>query len=299
MLICENPRVFISYAWGTKDYQKKVLDFATSLKHDGIDVVIDRWNVKAGNDLYSFMEKSVSDPSITNVLILLDKNYAEKADGRQGGVGTETQIISPEVYGKVDQNKFIPVVLERNDAGEVCKPMYLRGRFHFDLTNEDDYAEQYEHLVRTLYGVDPYEVPDLGKRPEWVDRIVDSSPKVSTVDQEDTFYHKYANMYSVLCAYRESLRNADEEQINRRTNELHHILQELFYMSERYRYLDEVGSKKALEIVNKWNEYVPFYNEFVNASDRMSDGAQLSAQLAEQKFYNLVDLVVKELSEIK
>lgn len=96
----EHPKVFISYAWGTKDYQMKVLAFATSLKSDGIDVVIDKWSVEAGNDMNSFMEKSVSDPSITNVLILLDENYVVKADGRQGGVGTETQIISQEVYNK-------------------------------------------------------------------------------------------------------------------------------------------------------------------------------------------------------
>ena len=37
-------------------------------------------------------KKSVSNPSITNVLILLVENYAVKADGRQGGVGAETQI---------------------------------------------------------------------------------------------------------------------------------------------------------------------------------------------------------------
>lgn len=41
----EHPKVFISYAWGTKDYQMKVLAFATSLKDDGVDVVIDKWSV--------------------------------------------------------------------------------------------------------------------------------------------------------------------------------------------------------------------------------------------------------------
>ena len=100
----KNPKVFISYAWGTQAFQMKVLAFATALKSDGIDVVIDKWSIEAGNDMNSFMEKSVSDPSITNVLILLDPVYVDKADGRQGGVGTETQIISQEVYKKVDQN---------------------------------------------------------------------------------------------------------------------------------------------------------------------------------------------------
>ena len=53
----EHPKVFISYAWGTKDYQMKVLAFATSLKDDGVDVVIDKWSVQGGSDMNSFMEK--------------------------------------------------------------------------------------------------------------------------------------------------------------------------------------------------------------------------------------------------
>ncbi|MPN13879.1 hypothetical protein SDC9_161205 [bioreactor metagenome] len=42
------------------------------------------------------MEQSVTDPSITNVLILLDEQYENKANSRTGGVGTETQIIFPK-----------------------------------------------------------------------------------------------------------------------------------------------------------------------------------------------------------
>ena len=41
----EHPRVFISYAWGTEDYNEKVLLFATDLKRDGIEVVFDRWQL--------------------------------------------------------------------------------------------------------------------------------------------------------------------------------------------------------------------------------------------------------------
>ena len=74
----EHPKVFISYAWGNEDYQDKVLAFATSLIQDGIDVVLDKWSLHEGNDTYAFMEKSVTDKTITNVLILLDQNYTKK-----------------------------------------------------------------------------------------------------------------------------------------------------------------------------------------------------------------------------
>ena len=100
----EHPRVFVSYAWGSQEYQDIVLSLARDLMSDGIDVIIDKWNLKEGNDTYSFMEKMVNDPDVTNVLILLDPIYSKKANERSGGVGTETQIISPEIYDKVTQD---------------------------------------------------------------------------------------------------------------------------------------------------------------------------------------------------
>ena len=121
----EKPKVFISYAWGTEQYQEKVLEFATRLMKDGIDVVFDKWDLNEGNDTYAFMEKCANDPSITNVLMLLDPVYANKADAHTGGVGTETQIISAKVYQEVTQDKFIPILFERDESGNVCKPTYL------------------------------------------------------------------------------------------------------------------------------------------------------------------------------
>jgi hypothetical protein len=73
---------------------------------------------KKGNDKYAFMEKMVTDPTVTHVLVMCDISYAEKADARKVGVGTETQIISREIYEKVEQSKFIPIVCEFSEPGE-------------------------------------------------------------------------------------------------------------------------------------------------------------------------------------
>lgn len=166
----DNPKVFISYAWGSDDYQNKVLAFASQLMSDGVDVVLDKWDLSEGNDTYAFMEKCVSDETITNVLMLIDPIYAEKADAHSGGVGTETQIISPKVYQEVTQDKFIPIVFERNDKSEVCKPTYLQGRLHFDLSLDDKYDEEYLRLVKTLYGEQVYPKPEKGNKPAWVEK---------------------------------------------------------------------------------------------------------------------------------
>lgn len=73
----ENPKVFISYAWGSDEYHSKVLSFVSQLRGDGIDTVFDKWDLTEGNDTYAFMEQCANDPCITNVLMLLDPIYAK------------------------------------------------------------------------------------------------------------------------------------------------------------------------------------------------------------------------------
>ena len=179
----ENPKVFISYAWGTDEYQNKVLAFASDLVGEGIDVVLDKWDLSEGNDTYVFMEKCVTDSTITNVLILLDPLYAKKADEHSGGVGTETQIISAKVYSEVEQNKFIPIVMERDVDGSVCKPTYLQTKLHFDLSLSEKYDNEYKRLIKKLYGIEVYEKPQLGKKPAWVEQPMSvPTKKIVTYD---------------------------------------------------------------------------------------------------------------------
>ncbi len=190
----ENPRVFISYAWASEEYQDRVLALATDLVQNGVDVELDKWSLKEGNDTYAFMEKSVTDPQITNVLILLDPMYEKRSNERKGGVGTETQIISPEVYNKVKQDKFLPVIFQRNDDGSIPKPTYLKGILHFDLSQPDKYDDEYQRLVRRLYGIETYQKPQLGTRPAWLD----TTPTVSSKIKSKVEYLKKNNIQGRL-----------------------------------------------------------------------------------------------------
>ena len=168
----EHPHIFISYAWGSIEHQNNVVQFAKSLVENGVDVELDKWSLKEGNDTYAFMEQMVNNPEITNVLLLLDKTYAEKANGREGGVGTETQIISPEIYTKVKQEKFIPIVFERGENGEIYKPTFLNGLLHFDLSVEETYYSEFQRLVKRLFGIEILEKPALGNPPDWLNQEV-------------------------------------------------------------------------------------------------------------------------------
>ena len=106
------PKVFISYSWTSEEHKEYVLNLAEKLRCDGVDVILDRWDLKKRHDKYAFMERMVNDPTVDKVLVVSDRMYAEKADERTGGVGTESQIVSQEIYGNVAQEKFIPIVTE-------------------------------------------------------------------------------------------------------------------------------------------------------------------------------------------
>jgi len=147
----ENPKLFISYSWSSPEHETWVVSLATELRESGIDVIIDKWDLKEGHDAFAFMEKMVTDSEIKKVVIICDKVYTEKADNRTGGVGTETQIISPEVYQKEDQNKFVAVVAERNEDGQAYLPAYYKSRIYIDLSENDLYSTNFEQLLRWIF----------------------------------------------------------------------------------------------------------------------------------------------------
>ena len=112
------PKVFISYSWTNDDHVNWVVRLAERLVGDGVDVVLDKWEFLEGHDKFAFMERMVTDATVNKVLAVCDERYAAKADDREGGVGTESQIISKDIYDKVMQEKFIPLVRERHGEGK-------------------------------------------------------------------------------------------------------------------------------------------------------------------------------------
>ena len=160
------PKVFISYSWSS-DWL--VLPLAERLVSHGVDVILDKWDLKEGQDKYAFMEQCVNNPDVTKVLIVCDQKYAEKANNRTGGVGDETVIISSEVYGKVTQEKFIPVVAEHDEDGNAYVPAYIKSRIYVDLSDPEQYEKEYEKLLRNIYEKPLHRKPKLGSRPDWID----------------------------------------------------------------------------------------------------------------------------------
>src|SRR3989338_3078909 len=162
------PKVFISYSWTSPQHEQWVLDLSERLSGDGIITVLDKWDLKEGQDKHVFIEQMVNDVSIKKVLVVCDRVYQTKADDRKGGVGTETQLISKEVYENTVQEKFIPIVREYDDTGKPCIPHYMASRIYIDLSSDEKFEENYQKLIRNLYDKPLIKRPPLGTVPAYI-----------------------------------------------------------------------------------------------------------------------------------
>jgi len=166
-------RAFTSYSWSSPTHEAWVIHLASRLREDGVDVILDKWDLKPGHDSYKFMESMVTDKTVTKVMMICDKNYVEKANNRAGGVGTESQIISPELYGQGSQDKFAALMTDEDEDGNAHVPVFYKGRIYFDFRSADKFEASYEQLLRWLVDRPQHVKPKLGAVPS---PILDATP---------------------------------------------------------------------------------------------------------------------------
>jgi SEFIR domain len=161
-----NPKLFVSYSWSSPPHIEWVLRLATDLRSDGVDVILDKWDLKEGNDANVFMEKMVSDPTVRKVILVCDKVYVEKANKRAGGVGTEAQIISPALYAKTEQSKLIT---ERDERGDALIPIYYGPNVYIDFSDQLVHPDSYDQLIRWIFDKPEYVKSELGSMPKYLE----------------------------------------------------------------------------------------------------------------------------------
>lgn len=164
-----HPIVFISYSHDDSAHRKWVLELADRMMSDGIDVKLDRYELRLGSNLQHFVETSISKSE--RIIIIFTPNYKLKTIDRTGGVGYEYSIINVELYNnQTTQEKVIPI-LRKGDA-EDSIPNFMRQFIHLDMSKEENFEVQYEELIREIYHDPPIKKPQLGAKPEF------SKPKV-------------------------------------------------------------------------------------------------------------------------
>lgn len=151
----KSPKVFISYAW-ENDLKTWVLEFATRLRSDGVNAILDQWETVPGDELPEFMEKSVRESDF--VVFICTPTYKRKSDRRKGGVGYEGHIITGEIFQKNNHRKFIPVL--RKGKWATASPSWAISKLFIDFRGEPYSEASYQQLLNTLLGKSPA-VPPL------------------------------------------------------------------------------------------------------------------------------------------
>ncbi|MCM2286414.1 MAG: toll/interleukin-1 receptor domain-containing protein [Desulfobacula sp.] len=155
------PKVFISYSHDSAKHKKWVGELASRLVKNGIDVILDQWDLGLGDDIPKFMEKSVSVSD--RVLMVCTETYVKKADEGTGGVGYEAMIVTGELVRNLGTSKFIPIVKQK--GVERLLPKSVATRFYVDLSDEHNFDDQFEIFLRELHEAPSSVKPPLGKNP--------------------------------------------------------------------------------------------------------------------------------------
>ena len=160
-LMTDIPKVFISYSHDNPDHKKWVAELAIKLVKNGIDAVLDQWDLSPGDDLTAFMERAVTE--VDRVLVICSSNYVAKANAGVGGVGYEKMIVNAELVNNLGTNKFIPIIRENGDDQKT--PKFLGARLYIDFTDDTGFESTFEDLLRELHREPILKKPAIGKNP--------------------------------------------------------------------------------------------------------------------------------------
>lgn len=159
----KNKIVFISYSWDSESHKEWVLKLGDSLVSNGVDVILDQYELSAGKEMTHFMEKSLT---VDKILMILTPNYKAKADNRQGGVGYEYSLYTQEYYEKqYDKTKIIPIL--RTGDKNTSSPSYIKTRMYHDMRNDNLFDSKLFEFIKIILDKPLVKKPPLGKVPDF------------------------------------------------------------------------------------------------------------------------------------
>jgi len=131
------PKAFISYSHDSSAHKDWVLKLASDLRAKGVDVVLDQWDLAAGQDVSMFMQRGISEAD--RVIMICSSAYV------------------------IDAIKFIPVL--RGASRSRKTPSFLGPRLYIDFENDSEYELKLIDLARQIHGAPAISKPPLGPNP--------------------------------------------------------------------------------------------------------------------------------------
>jgi len=160
-MISSPPKVFVSYSHDSELHKNWVLTLATRLVANGVNVLLDQWDLTLGSDLPRFMESGLA--AADRVLAICTSEYVEKANTGIGGVGYEKMILTAQLMQNVTADRIIPVM--RANVLAQPLPIFLSSRIYIDFCDDLAYEAKYAELLRDIHGQGVRPRPPLGANP--------------------------------------------------------------------------------------------------------------------------------------
>jgi hypothetical protein len=141
------PNVFISYSWDSPAHKQWVFQFATKLRENGVNAIIDQWDAAPGTDLVRFMLDNILKSDF--ILIVCTEEYAKRSMRKSGAVGSESSLITQDIYPFAQNTTIVPIL--RSGNIESSLPFFLMGRYILDFTDESKFRDNFENLLQLIY----------------------------------------------------------------------------------------------------------------------------------------------------
>jgi formylglycine-generating enzyme required for sulfatase activity len=151
------PKVFISYSHDSAEHRDRVLWLSDRLRADGVDCVIDRYEISPPEGWPRWMRRQIHESDFT--LIVCTETYQRRFNNdEEAGVGLgvkfEGAVITQTLYQKEMRNeRFIPVVFSAADARH--RPDLLHGATFYRVDTPEGYENLYRHLTNQPEVVKP------------------------------------------------------------------------------------------------------------------------------------------------
>jgi len=156
-------QIFISYSWDSEEHKTWVRHLADRLMQSGIPVILDQYDLRGGSDMHQFMENAVR--SATHILVICTPEYVSRANQRIKGAGEETSLVTADFYNRhISGKQYLPLV---KVSGENSVPDYLGSLVYFNFSNNQNFENNLEELLRSIYDEPKFVKPTLGKKPEF------------------------------------------------------------------------------------------------------------------------------------
>ena len=166
--------MFISYSHDSIDHVERVLALSNRLRSEGVDCVLDQYEVSPPEGWPRWMDKKIRDAKY--VLLICTEPYykrvmGEEEEGNGLGVRWEGNLIYQHLYnaGAINQ-RFIPVV--SNESHKCYIPTPLQGGTYYSMALDMSYNDLYLRLTDQP----KVQKPELGKRRALSKKEVKTNP---------------------------------------------------------------------------------------------------------------------------